>query len=79
MARTGDTIQIDLNKFTANMLVDDDEIQERKKSGPQKFPCHQTPWQEIYRNHVGHMADGGILENAASYQKVKKSLPRDNH
>ena len=24
--RTGDTIQIDLNKFTANMLVDDDEI-----------------------------------------------------
>ena len=77
--KTGDTIQIDLNKFTANMLVDDDEIQERKKSGPPKFPCHQTPWQEIYRNHVGHMADGGILENAVSYQKVKKSLPRDNH
>ena len=23
--------------------------------------------------------DGGILENAVSYQKVKKSLPRDNH
>ena len=29
--RTGDTIQIDLNRFTANMLVDDDEIQKGKK------------------------------------------------
>ena len=40
---------------------------------------NQTPWQEIYRNNVGHMSDGGVLENAVNYQKVKKSLPRDNH
>ena len=77
--KTGDIIQIDLNKFTANMLVDQDEIENRKKDGPPKYPENQTPWQEIYRNHVGHMSDGGILENAVNYQKVKKSLPRDNH
>ena len=77
--KTGDTIQIDLNKFTANMLVDQDEIENRKKDGPPKYPENQTPWQEIYRNHVGHMSDGGVLENAVNYQKVKKSLPRDNH
>ena len=77
--KTGDTIQIDLNKFTANMLVDRDEIENRKKDGPPKYPEHQTPWQEIYRNHVGHMSDGGVLENAVTYQKVKNSLPRDNH
>ena len=77
--KTGDTIQIDLNKFTANMLVDQDEIENRKKEGPPKYPEHQTPWQEIYRNHVGHMSDGGVLENAVTYQKVKNSLPRDNH
>ena len=77
--RTGDTIRIDLNKFTANMLVDDQEIEQRKKNGPPKYPEHQTPWQEIYRDHVGHMSDGGVLENAVSYQKVKKSIPRDNH
>ena len=77
--KTGDTIQIDLNKFTANMLVDLDEIENRKKDGPPKYPENQTPWQEIYRNHVGHMSDGGVLENAVNYQKVKKSLPRDNH
>ncbi|MBB44830.1 MAG: dihydroxy-acid dehydratase [Rhodospirillaceae bacterium] len=77
--KTGDTIQIDLNNFTANMLVDPDEIKNRKKDGPPKYPEHQTPWQEIYRNHVGHMSDGGVLENAVAYQKVKNSLPRDNH
>ena len=77
--KTGDTIQIDLNNFTANMLVDPDEIENRKKYGPPKYPEHQTPWQEIYRNHVGHMSDGGVLENAVAYQKVKNSLPRDNH
>ena len=77
--KTGDTIQIDLNNFTANMLVDQDEIENRKKDGPPKYPEHQTPWQEIYRNHVGHMSDGGVLENAVTYQKVKNSLPRDNH
>ena len=77
--KTGDTIQIDLNNFTANMLVDQDEIENRKKDGPPKYPGHQTPWQEIYRNHVGHMSDGGVLENAVAYQKVKNSLPRDNH
>ena len=77
--KTGDTIQIDLNNFTANMLVDQDEIENRKKDGPPKYPEHQTPWQEIYRNHVGHMSGGGVLENAVAYQKVKNSLPRDNH
>ena len=77
--RTGDAIRIDLNKFTANMLVDEEEIEKRKKNGPPKYPDHQTPWQEIYRDHVGHMSDGGILENAVDYQKVKKSIPRDNH
>ena len=77
--KTGDTIQIDLNNFTANMLVASDEIENRKKDGPPKYPEHQTPWQEIYRSHVGHMSDGGVLENAVAYQKVKNSLPRDNH
>ena len=61
------------------MLVEEDEIERRKKGGPPKYPDHQTPWQEIYRDHVGHMSDGGILENAVEYQKVKKLIPRDNH
>jgi dihydroxy-acid dehydratase len=43
------------------------------------YPASQTPWQEIQRNYVGELANGGVLENAVKYQKVKKDLPRDNH
>ena len=39
----------------------------------------QTPWQEIYRTHVGQLADGGCLELATAYHKVGRDLPRDNH
>ncbi len=77
--RTGDTVVIDLNKYTADMLVSSEEIESRKKDGVPPYPASQTPWQEIQRNYVGELANGGVLENAVKYQKVKKDLPRDNH
>ena len=77
--RTGDTVVIDLNKCTANMLVSDEEIELRKKNGVPSYPESQTPWQEIQRKFVGELSDGAVLENAVKYQKVKKTLPRDNH
>ena len=77
--RTGDTVVIDLNNYTANMLVTDEEIELRKKDGVPPYPESQTPWQEIQRNLVGELADGAVLENAVKFQKVRKKLPRDNH
>ena len=77
--RTGDTVVIDLNSYTANMLVSDEEIELRKKDGVPPYPESQTPWQEIQRNLVGELADGAVLENAVKFQKVRKKLPRDNH
>ena len=77
--RTGDTVVIDLNNYTANMLVSDEEIKLRKKDGVPPYPESQTPWQEIQRNLVGELADGAVLENAVKFQKVRKKLPRDNH
>ena len=77
--RTGDTVVIDLNKCTANMLVSDEEIELRKKDGVPRYPESQTPWQEIQRKFVGELSDGAVLENAVEYQKVRKTLPRDNH
>ncbi|MDC6452391.1 dihydroxy-acid dehydratase family protein [Alphaproteobacteria bacterium] len=77
--RTGDKVVIDLNNCTANMIVSDSEIEERKKNGVPVYPKSQTPWQEIQRNYVGELSGGGVLENAVKYQKVKNSLPRDNH
>ena len=77
--RTGDTVVIDLNNYTANMLVSDEEIKLRKKDGVPPYPESQTPWQEIQRNLVGELSDGAVLENAVKFQKVRKKLPRDNH
>ena len=77
--KTGDIIRIDLNKFTADMLVDEEEIEKRRAQGVPEYPDSQTPWQEIQRKYVGELADGAVLENAVKFQKVKKVLPRDNH
>ena len=77
--RTGDTVVIDLNNYTANMLVSDEEIELRKKDGVPPYPESQTPWQEIQRNLVGELSDGAVLENAVKFKKVRKKLPRDNH
>ena len=77
--RTGDIIKIDLNKYTADMLVSEEEIGKRKLEGIPEFPNSQTPWQEIYRNNVGQIDKGAVLEDAVKYQDVKKDLPRNNH
>ena len=77
--KTGDTIKIDLNEQTANMLVDDKEIEKRKNQGIPKYPDSQTPWQEIYRNGVGQINKGAVLEDATKFQNIKKNLPRNNH
>ena len=61
------------------MLVDDKEIEERKNQGIPKYPNSQTPWQEIYRNGVGQINKGAVLENATKFQDIKKDLPRNNH
>ena len=77
--KTGDIIRIDLNKFTADMLVDEEEIEKRRAQGVPEYPDSQTPWQEIYRNGVRQIDKGAVLEDAVKFQDVKKDLPRNNH
>ena len=77
--RTGDPVVLDLNKGTLNVDINKTEWDERKKNWhPPKIENH-TPWQEIYRNNVGQLADGGCLELATAYKRIAKHLPRDNH
>jgi len=77
--KTGDIIIIDLNKCSADMLVDTAEIEKRKKEGVPHYPESQTPWQEIYRNNVSQIDKGAVMEDAVKFQDVKKDLPRNNH
>lgn len=77
--RTGDTVRVDLNNGTANMLVDDAEIERRKADGIPPFPASQTPWQQIYRATVGQMQSGAVMELALEYKNIGEVLPRHNH
>lgn len=76
---TGDRVRLDLNASRMDALVPDDEWQARMDAWEAPELKHQTPWQEIYRKHVGQLSDGGCLELATAYQKIRHDLPRDNH
>ncbi|KZY46865.1 dihydroxy-acid dehydratase [Roseovarius sp. HI0049] len=77
--RTGDMVRLDLNASRMDALVDEAEWQSRIDTWQAPEIRSQTPWQEIYRTHVGQLANGGCLELATAYQKVGRDLPRDNH
>lgn len=77
--QTGDRVRLDLNAGTLNALVPEDEWQARRAAWVPPAIHHQTPWQEIYRTHVGQLAQGGCLELATAYQRIVHDLPRDNH
>jgi dihydroxy-acid dehydratase len=77
--RTGDRIRIDLAAGRCDMLVDDAEIARRKKEGLPGVPESATPWQEIYRNTVGQLDSGAVMEMAVKYRGVAKKTPRHNH
>ncbi len=85
LLKTGDRVRIDLRKGTADMLVSAAELAERRAAleaaGGYPYPPSQTPWQEIYRERVGQLSSGGILEGAEKYQRIVHThgLPRDNH
>ncbi|WP_040605200.1 IlvD/Edd family dehydratase [Sagittula stellata] len=77
--RTGDRVRLDLNASRMDALVDEAEWQARIDAWEAPEIHNQTPWQEIYRTHVGQLAEGGCLELATAYQKIRRDLPRDNH
>jgi dihydroxyacid dehydratase/phosphogluconate dehydratase len=77
--RTGDRIRIDLAAGRCDMLVADAEIAARKKDGIPPVPPSQTPWQELYRDTVGQLDSGSVMEMAVKYRGVAKKTPRHNH
>ncbi|MET0179380.1 MAG: IlvD/Edd family dehydratase [Novosphingobium sp.] len=85
LLKTGDRVRIDLRAGTADVLLSEGELAERRSAleaeGGYRYPGSQTPWQEIQRSVVGQMNTGAILEGAEKYQRIAQTmgLPRDNH
>ncbi|HBK76282.1 MAG TPA: dihydroxy-acid dehydratase [Gammaproteobacteria bacterium] len=79
LLETGDTLKIDLNQGTLDVLIPDEELATRAAVLENRIPEHQTPWQEIYRDTVGQLSSGGIIELATKYQKLRNIIPRHSH
>lgn len=77
--RSGDTVRIDINARSCNVLLSDEEIAARKAAAAPGMPDSQTPWQELYRAHVGGLDSGAVLEFAVQYRDVARTTPRHNH
>ena len=85
LLRTGDRVRIDLRKGTADILISEEELAQRRaelqNGGGYQYPAHQTPWQEIQRSMVDQLSQGMVLKPAVKYRDVAhtQGVPRDNH
>ena len=85
LLKTGDRVRIDLRRGEANVLISDEELEERRRKlaadGGFAYPASQTPWQEIQRATVGQADTGAVLEGATKYQRLAQTVgvPRHNH
>ena len=58
LLKTGDIVEIDVNKRSINMLVDDKTLQKRKLNLVQKKPKAGRGWLWMYSNHVKQANEG---------------------
>jgi len=79
LLHTGDVVRVDLNTGRCDVLISDEELEQRRQDEPPAIPPNQTPWQQIYRATVGQLHTGACLELALPYRGVGHDMPRHNH
>ncbi len=85
LLRTGDRVRVDLKRGTCDVLIESDELEQRRQdlaaAGGYKYPPSQTPWQAIQRGLTGQLESGAILEGSEHFQRVAQTygVPRHNH
>ncbi|MCY1559368.1 hypothetical protein D9M68_963980 [compost metagenome] len=77
---SGDTIRIDLNTGRCDALVAPEEIARRRRELPAPpIPQSHSPWEALYREKTGQLADGATLDFALAYRRISEKTPRHNH
>ncbi|KAL3478663.1 dihydroxy-acid/6-phosphogluconate dehydratase [Aspergillus californicus] len=85
LLRDGDRVRVDLNKRRVDILISEDELQERRDNlqatGGYRIPESQTPWQELFRKETSQLNEGMVLREAVKYQRLAQTgeTPRHNH
>lgn len=77
--RSGDRVRVDLRTRRVDALVPETEWHARDTTAFDLPPTSATPWQQLYRSHVGQLHTGACLEMACSFRSVCSTVPRHNH
>jgi dihydroxy-acid dehydratase len=77
--QTGDKLRVDLANRRVELLVSDEEIQRRRDALPPSQIKNDSPWQELYRAHVGQLDTGACFEFAIGYNNLRETVPRHSH
>jgi dihydroxy-acid dehydratase len=77
--RTGDRVRVDLGTRAVDALVPPAEWAARDTSAWDTVPPGATPWQQLYRDHVGQLHTGGCLDFACAFRDVCRTVPRHSH
>ena len=77
--RTGDRVRVDLATRRVDALVPAAEWAARDTSAWDTVPPGATPWQQLYRDHVGQLHTGGCLDFACTFRDVCRTVPRHSH
>jgi dihydroxy-acid dehydratase len=77
--RTDDLVKVDLRNRRVDVLLSDEEIDKRRRELKPVRLQHGSPWQQLYREHVGQLDTGACLEFAVGYHDLRKIVPRHSH
>lgn len=77
--QTGDKVKVDLRVRRVDVLLSEEEIEQRRKNLKPAPLKHDSPWQEFYRNNVGQLSTGACLEFAVPYRNLGAVVPRHSH
>jgi dihydroxy-acid dehydratase len=77
--QTGDRVKVDLRSRRVDVLLSDEEIARRRGALRPAEIASDSPWQELYRAHVGQLSTGACLDFAVPYRDLRKVVPRHSH
>jgi dihydroxyacid dehydratase/phosphogluconate dehydratase len=72
-------VKVDLKNRRVDLMVSEAEIAARRASVPPANLKNDSPWQQLYRAHVGQLETGACFEFAVDYRELRKTVPRHSH
>ncbi len=76
---TGDLVKVDLKNRRVDLQVSDEESARRRSLLEPAKLQNDSPWQQLFRAHVGQLETGACLDFAVGYRELRKTVPRHSH